>query len=138
MSEYEKAIEARAVAWAEKRGFLSLKVKFAEKGYPDRLFLSPKGHTIFIEFKRQYGKPDLLQAYRIQELRNRGIPAFCCDNDTDAINILKAALESASLPEKSNTAATVTRIGGPVSRSRFGEDVDGPRYPQDSEDEGAD
>jgi len=102
----EKYIEDKVVQWALKHGFLTPKVRFAERGWPDRLFLSPTGHTIFIEFKDPaITKVEPLQNYRIMELRRRGIPAFYCNNVIEGINILKAALEPSPVSEESDSDA---------------------------------
>src|SRR4051812_26232686 len=106
----ETQIENSFVLWAIDKDFLAPKVKFAEKGWPDRLFLSPFGHTIFIEFKRLGGVPDELQEYRINELKRRGIPAFCCDSVFSAIRLLQAALEPTRLPEASNQVASISGV----------------------------
>src|SRR5256885_6943041 len=103
----EREIENKVITWARKRGFLTPKVKFVEAGYPDRLFLSPRGHTIFIEFKVPGAKPDLIQFHRIKELRARNIPAFWVDSEFEAIRILQAAMESTSISGESNQADVV-------------------------------
>jgi hypothetical protein len=102
MSVLEREIENVVVSWAKKHGFLTPKVKFAEAGYPDRLFISPKGHTIFIEFKVPGEQPDKLQYYRINELLKRGVPAYWSCDYRDAIGILEAALEPPLLPGESD------------------------------------
>jgi hypothetical protein len=129
----EEQIENAVVLWAEDRGFLTPKVKFAEKGWPDRLFLSPFGHTIFIEFKRLGGEPDPIQAHRLKELTKRGIPAFCCDSVFSALRILQTCLEPSSLPKASNPATVIASIMRPVSRPWAGEDINSTRYPQNPE-----
>lgn len=120
----EKQIEDKVVEWAVKQGFLAPKVKFHEKGWPDRMFVSPYGATIFIEFKRLGGVPDDLQAHRLRELQRRGIPVACCDSVFSALRVLQAALEPPSLPETSDPVAIITRGGRPVPGSRFRQDVD--------------
>lgn len=131
----EKNIEGSVVKWAKERGFLTPKVRFVEVGYPDRLFISPKGHTIFIEFKVPGKRPDPIQYYRLEQLRQRNIPAYWADTYVESINILKAALEPEELSEASHTPAVVASIRRAISRSRSGQDVDGPRYDKDSEAE---
>lgn len=123
MSLLEKTIEDTVVNWAKPRGFLTPKVKFVENGYPDRLFISPIGHTIFIEFKRENEKPRLLQDYRLEELRKRGIPAYWCDNAVEAINILKAAVEPARLPDASDSVTPFPSRSGSIFGSGIGQDV---------------
>lgn len=146
----EKAIESRVVAWAKKKGFLAVKVKFNDNGYPDRLFISRKGHTIFIEFKVPGEIPEPLQEYRITELQTRGIPAYWTDNYDDAILILSAALEPEKLPEESGQASIRAgvrrallrprpgenqyRLSGPENSLRERDDPEGPNYSADLPD----
>ncbi len=134
----EKNIEGSVVKWAKERGFLTPKVRFVEVGYPDRLFISPKGHTIFIEFKVPGKRPDPIQYYRLEQLRKRNIPAYWCDTYVSAVNILKAALEPEELPVKSYPSSVIPSIWGSFPGPRPGQDVDGPRYDKDSEAEGVD
>lgn len=119
----EREIEGKVVAWAKKHGFLTPKVKFVEAGYPDRLFISPFGHTIFIEFKVPGAKPDLIQFHRIRELQQRNIPAFWVDSEFEALNVLKAAMEPPSLPGKSDPADVVPIGSRAFPRSGAGQDV---------------
>lgn len=123
MSGLEKDIEDVVVNWAKKNGFLAPKVKFAEAGWPDRLFISPIGHTIFIEFKRPGFKPDPLQEFRLDQLRKRGIPATWTDNTVEGINILKAAVEPARLPEEGDSVVAFPSRSGSILRPGTGEDV---------------
>jgi hypothetical protein len=132
----ESYIEGKVVDWAKEHGFLTPKVKFAERGWPDRLFISPNGHTVFIEFKQLGGQPDPLQWYRLMELKKRGIPAYCCDSIISAITILKAALEPARIPEESDPVATISRIGGPVPGSRSWKDQYLSSCPEDPKGKG--
>ncbi len=127
----ERDIENAVVNWAMKRGFLAPKVKFVENGWPDRLFVSPYGHTIFIEFKRPGFKPEPIQHYRILELNKRGIPAYFVDSIAGGIEILQAALDTKEIPEASNSAPVGTGVRRSLSRSGPRQDVDGPRYDQD-------
>jgi hypothetical protein len=128
MSYLEKVDEDYVVRWAEERHFICLKVKVGVKGYPDRLFLSPYGHTIFIEFKRRglkanFAQKERLQAYRIKELQRRGIPAFVVDTRLEALNILKAALEPTPLPDGSAEVDDEPSRSGPIPGPRTGENV---------------
>lgn len=131
----EKTIEKAVVAWASSRGFLTPKMLSTENGWPDRLFISPYGHTIFIEFKRPGQYPTKLQCYRIEKLQERGIPAFWVDSEEAAIAILQTALEPETVPEKSNTTTAESGSGGAFSGSWLREDSDGPRYDKDSDAE---
>lgn len=132
MSLLEKdAVEAPIVKWAKANKFLVVKVRFVENGYPDRLFISPFGHTIFIEMKRLGLEPEPLQRYRIKELQNRGIPAFWVDNPFAGISILKEALESKALPRERDQNAVVTSIRRSIVGPGIGENSDVPRNYQD-------
>jgi hypothetical protein len=119
----EKDIESKVVAWAKKKNFLAIKVRFQDAGYPDRLFISPSGHTIFIEFKRPGEKPDPLQRYRIRTLQQRSIPAYWTDNYVEAVRILERALEPETVPAPSHKAPVVTGIRRAITGSRFGQDL---------------
>lgn len=139
MSDLEVNIEDKVVVWAKRHKFLTPKVKFVEAGYPDRLFISPSGHTIFMEFKRPGEVPSAIQEHRINELQKRGIPATWCDSVHEGIGILKVALETIlgapSLSEEGDSPAVVTG----VSRALFGsgprEDLYRPGGFQDTEGE---
>lgn len=93
----EVQIEDKVMKWAKREGFLTPKVKFVESGYPDRLFISPFGHTIFIEFKKPGEFPTPIQLHRIEQLTKRGVPALWVDSVLEGINVLKAALEASSI-----------------------------------------
>ncbi len=132
MSVLEKEIEDRVVVWAQKHGFLTPKVKFPERGWPDRLFISPAGHTIFIEFKRPGEVPEAIQAYRIATLTKRNIPAFWTTNFDGALTILKTALGPEGLSETSNSPVVRSSVRRVISGPRSGQDVDGPSYYKDT------
>jgi len=133
----EQYIEDKVVAWALKNKFLTPKVRFAERGWPDRLFLSPTGHTIFIEFKDpSITRPEPLQNYRIMELRRRGIPAFYCNNVIEGINILKAALESSPISNEGDQDVAEPSSSGTILRPRFGQDQHLPSGSKDPEGTG--
>ncbi len=91
-AELEARIEARAVRWARRRGWIVLKQggAYNPTGYPDRLFLK-NGIYIWIEFKRPGEVPTKLQAQRHTELRAQGAAVYVCDNSDDAIARLRAA-----------------------------------------------
>lgn len=102
----EKAIEGRVRAYARGRGWKSLKVKFVDAGYPDRMFILP-GRICFIEFKRPGHEPEPLQNHRLLELLAYGIPATWTDNYDDAVAFLE---EQAKLG-----AQTLSREGDPAA-----------------------
>lgn len=140
MSVLEVDIEDKVVKWAQKRKFLTPKVKFVETGYPDRLFVSPYGHTIFIEFKKPGEKPSPIQNHRLEELRKRGIPATWCDSVHEAITILSAALETvlepSPVPAEGDKTTVVSGISRALSRSGPREDLDGFSSLQNIEEQG--
>jgi hypothetical protein len=136
MPVLEKEIETKVVKWAQNHGFLTPKVKFVEAGWPDRLFVSPYGATIFIEFKRPGERPDKLQEYRIQNLTDRGIPAFWTDSYDLAVTILRTALEAPPVSASRDEVAVEPDRSGAVSRSGLGEDehcTGGPEGPVQQE-----
>lgn len=136
VNKLEKAIEADVVKWAKKRGFLAPKVKFAEDGYPDRLFISPKGHTIFIEFKRPGQHPEPIQAYRIEQLQRRGVPAFWVDTEFEGISILSTALEPETVSGAGDLVTLIPSGRGALPRPRFGKDIGDISHVQNPKSEG--
>jgi hypothetical protein len=127
-------VQNPVVKWAKKHGFLVAKVRLDEAGWPDRMFISPKGHTIFIEFKAPGEVPEPIQNYRLQELQRRGVPATWTDSAHEGIRILQGALEPEELPETSDKVTPIPSSSRVVSRSWPGKDSDGPRYDKDSEE----
>jgi hypothetical protein len=127
VSKLEVSIEDKVVKWAKKHKFLTPKVKFVESGYPDRLFISPYGHTIFIEFKRPGEVPSDIQYHRLSELTKRGIPATWSDSVHESIRILEAALEtvlgSPPVSDTSDQASLVAGVGRALLGPRAGEDI---------------
>lgn len=135
----EVDIEDAVVKWAKKRKFLTPKVKFVEAGYPDRLFVSPYGHTIFIEFKKPGEQPSAIQNHRLEELRKRGIPATWCDSVHEAIGILNAALETSlgapPISEEGDKASIISGVRRAVSGPGPREDEYRPGVLQNTEGE---
>jgi len=122
--------------WAKNRGFLTPKVKFAEAGYPDRLFVSPSGHTVWIEFKKPGEQPDPLQVYRLRELATRKQISIWCDNYDDAVSILKECLDPASVSNSGDQTPLIAVSVRPVPRPGTGEDKHGLSSPKDPKGEG--
>lgn len=125
MSVLEKDIEGTVVKWAKENGFLALKVNFVENGYPDRMFISPHGHVLFIEFKRPGQEPRPLQYYRLSELVNHGIVATWTNSAVEAINMLRACLEPASVPDAGDFTPTLTGVCGVIPGPWIGKDLSG-------------
>jgi len=113
----EKTDEERTVQWAERNGWVVEKVKFANAGYPDRVFIAIEGLIVFIEFKRLGEKPEPLQYHRLKVLNDRGLIATWTDNYDDAIAFLSKVLsdkgyEVYALPDGSRS----------ILRPRIGKD----------------
>lgn len=123
MSVLEKTTEDRVCKWAVEHGFLTPKVKFVEVGWPDRLFISPKGRHIYIEFKRKGEEPRPIQYHRIKNLSKRGVMAVWTDSYDYAVGVLQAVLDTEALSDKSDKTLTVASVGGSFLRPRIGEDV---------------
>jgi hypothetical protein len=60
-------------------------VKLGFDGWPDRMYLLPKGKAVFIEFKSLSGRLMPRQAYRIKCLTKWGYPAIACDDVDEAV-----------------------------------------------------
>lgn len=72
----EKTLEKALIRAVEKQGGLCLKFwQVSVKGFPDRIILLPGGRIKFIEVKGPGKKPNRLQAYRIEQLKNLGFDA---------------------------------------------------------------
>ena len=92
MDELEEKIEGRVVRWAKSRGIDVWKLNVVgRRGLPDRLFILPPGArspVVFIEFKRRGKKARKLQQHLHDNLRKRGVPILCTDNDREAKQFL--------------------------------------------------
>lgn len=77
----EKQIEKVVCEYAKSLGILTY--KFTSPGraaVPDRLFISPTGKIMFIEFKREGQKPTPAQAREHERLRGHGCMVFVIDS----------------------------------------------------------
>lgn len=124
MQVLESFVENRVIKWAINRGFIAAKVKFVEAGYPDRLFISPSGVHIWIEFKRVGKEPERIQEYRMEELRRRNVIVTWTDSYEDAVAFLQFCLDAPRVPEEGDETPLDPRSGRPVPRSRSGENLD--------------
>lgn len=80
----EKEIEKAVCDYAKGRGWLTYKfVSPGRASVPDRLFLSPVGKCVFIEFKREGKKPTEAQAREHDRLREQKVSVFVVDNVAD-------------------------------------------------------
>ncbi len=88
----EKAIEEKVVKWARTNGWLA--IKFTPKGdvgWPDRIFISPRGLHCWVEFKAPGKYLTPLQAKRRKMLHERHARADWFDNADEAIEWLRNA-----------------------------------------------
>jgi hypothetical protein len=77
----EKDLERKCRALAERCGGELLKFRSpGNKGVPDRILLLPRGHIIFIEFKRPGGLLKPLQRRWQKRLRELGQMAIVIDS----------------------------------------------------------
>jgi hypothetical protein len=77
----ERNVEHPITDYAKERGCLSRKMNgLGYAGWPDRMFIGPKGEIGFLELKRPGQVPTALQAAMIIELRGRGVKADWTDN----------------------------------------------------------
>lgn len=132
----EIELENATVRWALKHRFLAPKVKFAEAGYPDRLFISPYGHTLFIEFKRPGNVAYPLQEYRLKQLNDRFVPALWVDTYVEAIRVLEACLEPDDLSAEGSEASVGTSVRRVIHGPWPRKDVDSSSGPEDPIPEG--
>lgn len=82
----ESVIEAAAVKRARRDGWLAIKQggQGNGSGWPDRLFVSPAGVHVWIEFKRLHGKLTALQKGKIADLTARGCFVYVCYSADEA------------------------------------------------------
>lgn len=86
----EAKIEEDVIKWAKKNSWLVLKLNNPwSKGWPDRLFISPLGHHIYIEFKKPGKKPRKLQEKRLSSLADNNCVVYWFDNVAGAIEALE-------------------------------------------------
>ena len=124
MNEREASIELRICEGAKRRGWLALKVKFVDSGYPDRLFISKLGLHVYMEVKRPGKVPEPHQCNRMHELRKRGILVTWTDNSDDGLYFLKQweTVHPSRLSETRDPESNLPRRSGPVHGSGVGKD----------------
>jgi hypothetical protein len=85
----EKQIEKKVSDYAKTQGYLSFKFNsMACRAVPDRLFITPYGFIIFIEFKRAGAKPTEKQELMHSKLRAQGCLAFVVSDVEDGKHII--------------------------------------------------
>ena len=76
----ERDIEAAVCQYAREAGMLVYKFTSPNRAaVPDRLFITPKGTSWFIEFKRAGQKPTPQQQREHERLRGHGVTVFVVD-----------------------------------------------------------
>lgn len=77
----EKEIESKSMRHAKAHGWIAYKFTSPSKrSVPDRIFISPSGIVIFIEFKRKDGKATSGQEREIAKLREQGCTVVIFDS----------------------------------------------------------
>ena len=85
----ESALEKKLTAHAVSLGVLTLKLNVVgRRGWPDRVFLY-HGNVLFVELKRAGEKPEPLQEWTHQQLRNHGFEVFVIDDLVKGMVILE-------------------------------------------------
>ena len=77
MSALESNIERAVCRFAKAAGLLVYKfVSPGQRGVPDRIFITPQGRTVYVEFKAEKGRVSPLQQMHINQLRGHGVSVF--------------------------------------------------------------
>ena len=75
----EKKLEKKCTDHAQKRGWLAYKLSYVgRRGAPDKLFISPQGAVLFIEFKTPTGPVSDLQQIALDKLHTRKVHCAVC------------------------------------------------------------
>jgi len=90
----ESELESRVKDWCKAHNILFIKfTPKGEKGWPDRIAITPKGVHIWVELKRKGKKPTELQRHRMETLRKQNAYVFWCDNYQDTITAIATLME---------------------------------------------
>jgi len=77
----EKIIEGKVNAYAQSKGFLVYKFTSpARRAVPDRIYISPKGRVVFVEFKREGQKPTPPQLREHHRLLMQNVDVYVVDS----------------------------------------------------------
>lgn len=91
-SQIERVVAMRAL---NELGVFSIKLLVTqEAGYPDRIFLIPNGHPLFIEFKRPGEKPTKRQQLIHERLRHANYKVQVHTNIEEAFRAISAEVGS--------------------------------------------
>lgn len=83
----ETLVENKLIGSVKKKGGLCWKfVSPGTNGVPDRVCLFPDGRIVFVETKAPGGKPEPIQEYRHQQLRDLGFEVRVIDSKEEAAN----------------------------------------------------
>lgn len=86
MLEFE--IEYKVNRRVEPEGLIQVKLGVrGRKGWPDRMYLY-RGRTCFVEFKKPGEKPEPLQNYTHDFLRQRGFKVWVIDDIDQGVKVL--------------------------------------------------
>lgn len=90
----ERAVEDRTVMWWKGNfGHPVIKLNIlGRRGWPDRVFLMPKGRSAYIEFKRVDEKARPLQEFVHKQLRDLGHAVAVCQTFDEAKTFLEGEL----------------------------------------------
>ena len=102
MSELESELEQYCRKVAIEQGFILLKLQ-GNKGWPDRVLLSPWGDAVFIEFKRRGEQPRPLQLHILNILREKGFSSTWIHTREQFLNTLTLLR---SFPRSGNHTST--------------------------------
>lgn len=85
----ERNIERIVTKYALNQGFLSYKFTSPNnRGVPDRIFISPKGQIIFVEFKQKGKWLTRLQNFIFNKLETRGCKIYVANDVLEGMAIL--------------------------------------------------
>ena len=125
MSILESTLEKYVIKKAKEKNFFVFKLNNpASDGFPDRLFVTPKGIHFYIEFKRRGENLRPLQGYRFTQLEDHNCHVYMIDNKEDGTDVLEHYERMASPPlpgKKCKTHGKTVSFWSP-SRSRSRED----------------
>ena len=80
----ESTIEKAVRTYAQSRGWYVRKFTApAQRGVPDRIFLSPHGEVLFVEFKAMGGATTPLQERELRLIRENNGRAYVIDSKED-------------------------------------------------------
>lgn len=86
---FERDIERIVTKHATDQGFLSYKFTSPNnRGVPDRIYISPTGQVIFVEFKQKGKWLTKLQYYIFNKFESRGCKIHVVDDVISGIDLL--------------------------------------------------